>query len=96
MYIDAYVSHVAGLQSFATPSSHLRAAGGSRHQGVHAEVGVAPAAKVADEPEHLLGDDFVESQLHLLVRNAPYGDCGSTLRSPNKIADSFVSWASNL
>ncbi|MDX2021006.1 MAG: XRE family transcriptional regulator [Deltaproteobacteria bacterium] len=31
---------------------------------------VAPSAKVADEPEHLVGDDFVEGRLHLLVRRA--------------------------
>jgi Zn-dependent peptidase ImmA (M78 family)/DNA-binding XRE family transcriptional regulator len=31
---------------------------------------VAPPAKLADEPEHLVGDDFVESRLHLLVRQA--------------------------
>ncbi|MDX2024325.1 MAG: XRE family transcriptional regulator [Deltaproteobacteria bacterium] len=30
----------------------------------------APSAKVADEPEHLAEADFVESRLHLLVRQA--------------------------
>ena len=31
---------------------------------------VAPPAKVSDEPEHLVGDDFVQGRLHLLVRQA--------------------------
>ena len=31
---------------------------------------VGPAARVADEPEHLVAADFVESRLHLLVRDA--------------------------
>lgn len=35
---------------------------------------VAPPAKVADEPEHLLRDDFVEGRLYLLVRKAVEGD----------------------
>jgi len=30
----------------------------------------ATSAKVADEPEHLVGDDFVECRLHLLVRRS--------------------------
>jgi predicted XRE-type DNA-binding protein len=29
-----------------------------------------PAAKAADEPEHLLEDDFVKDRLHRLVRHA--------------------------
>ena len=35
---------------------------------------VAPPPKVADEPEHLLRDDFVEGRLYLLVRKAVEAD----------------------
>jgi ABC-type histidine transport system ATPase subunit len=37
-----------------------------------------PPAKVADEPEHLLEDDFVEGRLELLVRLAVETDASST------------------
>lgn len=35
---------------------------------------VEPSAKIADEPEHLLEDDFVEDRLYRLVRKAVDGD----------------------
>lgn len=40
-----------------------------------------PPAKVADEPEHLLADDFVEGRLELLVRRAVEADAISIGRA---------------
>ena len=42
---------------------------------------VDPPAKVADEPEHLLEDDFVEGRLELLVRRAIETDAISMSRA---------------